>query len=47
MMESKVTLELFYYLIEVDGKVMLEYDKLNSVYKINGKDMLAKIKAYS
>lgn len=47
MMGSKVTLELFYYLIEVDGKVMLEYDKLNSVYKINGKDMLAKIKAYS
>lgn len=46
-MGSKVTLELFYYLIEVNGKVVMEYDKLNSVYKIKGKDMLAKIKAYS
>lgn len=46
-MGSKVTLELFYYMIEVNNKVMLEYDKLNSVYKLNGKDMLAKIKQYS
>lgn len=39
---SSVKLELIYYLIEVDGKKLIELDKLNSKYKINGKDILAK-----
>lgn len=47
MMEASVKLELFYILIEMDGKTMLEYDKLNSVFKVDGKDMLEKIRAYS
>lgn len=42
-MEATVTLELTYIMIEVDGTVMLEIDKLNQVYKINGEDMLAGI----
>jgi len=39
-MGAKVTLELTYLMIEVDGKQLLEIDKLNGVYKVNGKDML-------
>ena len=44
-MEAEVTLELTYILIEVDGKQLIEVDKLNSVYKVNGVDMLAEINA--
>lgn len=39
---SSVKLELTYYLIEVDGKKLIELDKLNCKYKVNGVDMLAK-----
>ena len=46
-MEAKVTLELLYILIEIDGKTMLEYDKLNTVFVVNGKDLLEKVRAYS
>ncbi|MFP7470001.1 phage major tail tube protein [Niallia taxi] len=42
--ESKNTLEIFYLKIEENGKLMLELDKLNYVYKVNGKDQLAAIK---
>lgn len=44
-MEAVVTLEVTYLLLEVDGVVMLEIDKLNQVYIVNGKDMLAKVRA--
>ena len=46
-MNASVTLELLYILIEVDGKTMLEYDKLNAVFKVNGVDLLEKVRAYS
>lgn len=46
-MEASVTLELLYILIEVNGKTKLEYDKLNSVFVVNGKDLLEKVRAYS
>lgn len=46
-MEASVTLELLYILIEVGGKTKLEYDKLNSVFVVNGKDLLEKVRAYS
>lgn len=42
-MESKNTLEVFYLKIEINSKVVLELDKLNSVYKVNGVDKLAAI----
>lgn len=42
-MEATVTLELTYIMIEVDGKQLLEIDKLNGVYKVNGVDMLAAV----
>jgi len=43
-METKVTLTLLYILIELDGKSVLELDKFNEVYKVNGVDVLAAIK---
>lgn len=46
-MDAKVTLEVLYILIEVDGETKLEYDKLNSVFVVNGKDLLEKVRAYS
>lgn len=46
-MDASVTLELLYILIEVDGKTMLEYDKLNSVFVVNGVDLLEKVRAFS
>ena len=36
-----ITLELTYIMIEVDGVQLLEVDKLNGIYKVNGNDMLA------
>lgn len=43
LMNASITLELTYILVEIGGVTMLELDKLNSVYKINGKDLLADI----
>lgn len=45
-MGANVTLELLYILVEVDGKTMLEYDKLNSVFVVNGEDLLEKVRKY-
>ncbi len=45
-MGASVTLELLYLLVEIDGKIQLELDKLNSVFKANGEDLLKKIKQY-
>ena len=42
-MEAKVTMELTYLLVENDGQPLIEVDKLNGVYKVNGVDMLANI----
>jgi len=43
-MEAKVVLEVTYMLVEVDGSTLIEVDKLNQVYKVNGKDMLAEVR---
>lgn len=43
-METKVTLNLLYILITVNGKDLIELDKLNSVYKVAGDDVLAEVK---
>lgn len=44
-MESKVGLELTYYMVEYDGKKRIEIDKLNSVFRLNGVDVLAAARA--
>lgn len=46
-MGASVTLELLYILVEIDGVTKLEYDKLNSVFVVNGKDLLEKVRAFS
>ena len=46
-MDAKVTLEVLYLLVEIDGETKLEYDKLNSVFVVNGKDLLEKVRAYT
>lgn len=43
-MDSSVVLSLSYYKIIIDGKTMLEIDKLNNVYIINGKDILQEVR---
>lgn len=43
-MSSSVTLSLNYYKIVMDRKTMLEIDKLNGVYEVNGKDVLAEVR---
>lgn len=46
-MNAVVTLELLYFLCEVDSKVMLEYDKLSTVFTVNETDLLEKVRAFS
>ena len=44
-MEAKVTLELTMIMIESDKEEVVYIDKLNGVYRVQGKDMLAGISA--
>ena len=41
-MDSKITPELTRIIVELDGKERVALDKFNSVYRINGIDILAK-----
>lgn len=45
-MGSSVTLELHYILIQIDGETKLELDKLNGVYRVNGKDIMEEMRQY-
>lgn len=45
-MDCSVTLEILYFLIEMDGESKFELDKLNFIYKVNGKDILEKVRKY-
>ncbi|MBO5145011.1 MAG: phage major tail tube protein [Lachnospiraceae bacterium] len=44
LMNASVTLELTYMLLELGGEKKLELDKLNEIYVVNGKDLLADIR---
>lgn len=44
-MDAAVTVEITYIMIELDGTQRIELDKLNSVYKVNGVDLLSKIRS--
>lgn len=44
MTESANVLEVLYIKIEENGKVMLEYDKLNFVFIVDGTDLLGEIR---
>lgn len=41
---TSLAIEWTYYLLEIGGKKVVEIDKLNSVFKINGVDILARTK---
>lgn len=41
---SSIKLELLYILIEINAVAEIELDKLNSIYKVHGKDLLEKIR---
>lgn len=43
-MNASSKLELFYLLVEVDGQTIIELDKLNFVYIVNGEDKLKKVR---
>lgn len=42
-MGSSITLELTYLHIEIDGNTVIKIDKLNSVFVVDGDDLLAEI----
>ena len=42
--ESSVTLELTYIMVEINGVVEVELDKLNAIYKLHGEDIMAKVR---
>ena len=44
-MDASVTVEIAYIMIELDGRKRIELDKLNNVYKVNDKDLLAKVRS--
>jgi P2 family phage contractile tail tube protein len=44
-MDASVTAEVIYIMIEVDGVQKLELDKLNFDYKVNGVDLLQKVRS--
>ena len=46
-MDSSITIELTYIKIEMDGKVRLELDKINPKFKVNGTDLLAKVRKFT
>ena len=41
---TSIAIEWTYYMLEIDGKKVVEIDKLNSVFKVNGIDILAQSK---
>ncbi len=45
MMDAAVTCEVTYIMIEIDKKQVIELDKLNYVYKVNGVDLLEKVRS--
>lgn len=42
VMGAKISIEATYILYEIDGAALMELDKFNSVYKVNGVDLLEK-----
>lgn len=43
-MNASVVLEVLYLLYELDGEKKVELDKVNNVFKVNGKDLMEKIR---
>lgn len=46
-MDGSITFEVLYQLIEINGEQLIEFDKLNGIFKQNGQDVMADIRKYS
>ena len=44
VMGSKVSIEAVYILYEIDGEKLIEIDKLNNIYRIDGVDLMEKVR---
>jgi len=44
-MEAKISIECTYVLYEIDGVKLIELDKLNNIYRINGVDLMQKVRS--
>ncbi|WP_320920782.1 phage major tail tube protein [Eisenbergiella porci] len=44
LMNASITLELTYIMVEIGGENLFELDKLNSIFKVNGVDLLEDIR---
>lgn len=45
-MDATVVIECMYFLLEIDGQKLIEIDKWNGVYVVNGKDLLEQSRKY-
>lgn len=44
VMGSKVSIEAVYILYEIEGEKLIEIDKLNNIYRVNGVDLMEKVR---
>ncbi|MDR0924295.1 MAG: phage major tail tube protein [Hungatella sp.] len=44
VMGSKISIEAVYILYEIDGVKLIEIDKLNNIYRIDGTDLMEKVR---
>ena len=45
-MNSAATIEATYILVEADGEKIIELDKINNIFNINGTDLLEEVRKY-
>ena len=45
--ESEVELEVFYFKVEINKEVVLELDKLNEIFIVNGEDVMSEVRSLS
>ena len=44
VMGSKISIAATYVLFEIDGEKLIEVDKLNSIYRIDGVDLMERVR---
>ena len=46
-MDGTLKLEILSFMVELNGKILVQLDKLNDMFIVNGKDMLEKVRKFS
>jgi P2 family phage contractile tail tube protein len=46
VMDCTATIEATYILVEADGEKIIELDKVNNIFSVNGKDLLEEVRKY-